>query len=903
MDETNKKSEAKWFISDVDTIYKEFNTSTSGVNKSERDKRISIYGENTIPAPPPDTLLTIFIKQFQSPLIYLLLVAASFLAFVDEYIDAGIIGFVLLFNAVAGTVQAGRAQNTMRALQKISTTMATVKDGAELVVIEDKMVVPGDIIVLREGDKVPADARLIKCVNLRVNESPLTGESKASAKDTEHLSDENLPPVDQKNMVFKGTLVVAGTAEAVVVGTGKNTFIGSISQQISEIHTKIPLQVSIEKLSHIIIIVVVSISAFIFGFGYFLNQDIDSLFKLSIAVIVSAVPEGLPIVLTLLLATGVWRMGKRNVLVKRMQAVEALGEAKVIAVDKTGTITKNELAVSVATTGDSQFQLETNGFEAKGAVLLNGDLVTDFSSDLTRLGVIASLSADAEVVQDEETGLWDTHGDPTDGAMLVFAQKLGLEKKRLLADYSLIEDMPFDATLKYHASYYQNKSEKIILVAGAAEEIIRLSSKVLIDGVEVELTDEKKQSLLTEVATQAGKALRVIGLAQRSLECESLSEEYVQDLTFVGLVGMIDGLRAEVPEAMERTREAGIKVVMITGDHKDTAQAIAADAGIYKPGDTVITNSDIDAMSEEELIKAVKTTTVFARITPEHKLSIIQALRANGDIVAMTGDGVNDALSLVAADLGVAMGKRGTEVAKEAADLILLDDNFGSIVSAVEEGRGIYVNLKKVLLFLFSTSIGEVVLIILAIALALPSPVLAAQLIWINLVTDGVLDVGLAMESKEKGLLKRNFVKPNSFFIDKWMFQRMMILSLTMALVTLAVFYYYYQLGELALAMTMAVTVLAVTQWFKAWSCRTEYRSVFEVNVFTNKYLLYGTFVVIGLHVFAVYNPFMQGLLTLEPLTLNQWILAIVVSSSVLWFDELRKYIYRRRHETIPTNQ
>lgn len=895
-DVPEQKPQPKWHTRSSDEVLKQLHTQAAGLTVAEREERLKEYGPNALPAPEPDTLFIIFLRQFQSPLIYLLLIATSIMAFMEHWADAVIIGFVLLFNAVAGTIQAGRAQNTMRALQKISKTMATVKIDGRGEVIEDVAIVPGDVIILREGDKVPADARLLQCTNLRVNESPLTGESTASSKRADTLEQRELSPADQKNMVFKGTLVVGGTGTAVVVGTGMDTFIGGISTQISEIDTEIPLQVKIRHLSHLIIKVVLLIGVFIFTLGFLLGQELEAMFSLAIAVIVSAVPEGLPIVLTLLLASGVWRMGKRNVLVKRLQAVEALGEAKVIAVDKTGTITKNELAVSVAVGGARDYDVEASGFAPEGSIYADERLVSaEQDPDIYRTALVAALCADAEVTQDPENGLWDTQGDPTDGALLVLGRKLGYERSELLQAYKVTSEIPFDASLKYHAVQYQGPNGPLVTVAGASEEIVRLSSRIYQNGEVVPLTDEKRADLLEAISAKAGQALRMIGLAEKREYYDELKAEHITEMTLVGLVGMRDGLRAEVPEAMERTREAGIKVVMITGDHKETAQAIATDAGIFKPGDTVLTNDDIDRMSEEELAEAIGTTTVFARITPEHKLSIVQAYRARGDVVAMTGDGVNDALSLVAADLGVAMGKRGTEVAKEAADLVLLDDNFGSIVSAVEEGRGIYVNLKKVLLFLFSTNVGEIILIISAIALMLPSPVLAAQLIWINLVTDGVLDVGLAFEPKEKGLMKRPFQKPKKYILDGWMIQRMLIMSVTMAASALAVFVFYYQ-KDLALAMTMTVTTLVIGEWFKVWACRAEYRSVFKTSLTGNKYILYGTAAVMSLHIAAIYTPFMQHFLSLEPLQVHHWLIATVAGSAVLWADEIRKYI-RRNYE------
>jgi len=823
-----------------------------------------------------------------------LMTAAALMGMVDEVKDAYIIGAVLLFNAIAGTIQAGRAQNTLKALQKMTKTNATVlRDGKE-VIVDDTDIVPGDIIKLVEGDKVPAGARLLEVKNLRVDESALTGESNPISKRVDVLDNPNLQSAEQKNMVFKGTFVVAGSATAVVTSTGIHTVMGQISQQILEIDTEIPLQKQIAHLSHIIIYVVLAISVLIFTVGVLTGKELEAMFTLAVAVIVSAVPEGLPIVLTLLLASGVWRMSKRNVLVKRLQAVEALGEAKIIAVDKTGTITKNELALTTAYVGGNTYHISGVGYEPKGEVSLNNNPLKDIPIELHWLASAASLCSTATIHYDESVDIYDIHGDPTEAAMTVFAEKLQITPIELKQRYSVIDEIPFDSALRFHAlAVKEHGAAPQLLVAGAAEQLLKLATHIHHDGTVVPLTDSLRKEVTDKIADMSGQALRVIGLAEKTQFHTPLTPKAVNNLIIIGLVGMQDGLRPEVPEALMRTREAGIKVVMITGDHKETAKAIATNAGIYNPGDTILTNDDIETMSEAELLKALGTTTVFARITPEHKLSIVQLFRKRGDIVAMTGDGVNDALSLVAADLGVAMGKRGTEVAKEAADLILLDDNFGSIVSAVEEGRGIYANLKKVLLFLFSTSVGEIIIIIVAILLFLPAPVLAAQLIWINLVTDGFLDIALAMEPKEKGLLKQKFTKPNRFFFDRLMLQRLMIMAIVMAVITLGLFIYYLETAGVAIAMTVAVTTMVVCQWFKAWTCRSDKGSITSISFFANKFIVGATLLVIGLHFIALYTPFMQKLLSLEPLGAFDWLLITALSSLTMIADEIRKWYYR----------
>lgn len=884
-----------WYRASPEEVLEDLETNSEGLTNAVYQERLTHYGPNALPAKEGDSLLRIFFRQFESPLIYLLLCASALMLVLQHYTDAGIIAFVLFVNAIAGTIQAGRAQNTMLALQRIAKTTATVLRNGVQRLIDDRELVPGDIILLAEGDKIPADARLLQSRNLRLNQSALTGESNPVGKEIEAIDKENLPAADQKNMVFKGTFVVAGSAKAVVTSTALDTVVGKISKQIGEIQSEIPLQKNIRRLSHYIIYVVLVISALIFLIGAGTGKPMAEMFTLAVAVIVSAVPEGLPIVMTLLLASGVWRMSKRNVLVKNLQAVEALGEAKIIAVDKTGTITKNELSLTSAYIDNQYYTITGVGYDPVGTISVDGQDVTSAPSKTLHWSAsVAALCSNAVTETDNETGQTDIQGDPTEAAMLVFAKKLGLNKTELLKEFQLLDEIPFDSSLQFHAlRYQQGDRPPQLLVAGAPEQVLARATHIHHNGEVVELTDELRQRSVTALKDMAEQALRVIAIAERTDTHELTDPEQVHGLTLVGLLGLQDGLRPEVPEAMDRTREAGIKVVMITGDHKDTAEAIAAAAGIFRPGDTVLTNDDIDRLSEAELAAAIGTTTVFARITPEHKLAIVKAFQARGDIVAMTGDGVNDALSLVAADLGVAMGQRGTEVAKEAADLVLLDDNFGSIVSAVEEGRGIYANIKKVLLFLFSTSLGEVFIILIALILLIPAPVLAAQLIWINLVTDGFLDMALAMEPKEKDLLRRKFVKPKRFFFDGWMIQRMLIMSSVMAVGSISVFLYYYQ-ADLAKAMTLTVTVMVVCQWFKVWSCRTQYESAFSLPLFSNLYIIGALGLVIVLHVLALHTPFLQNLLQFQPISAFEWILAIAIGSLTLVADEIRKFIYRR---------
>lgn len=885
----------QWYTFSLEKTFNELETSDQGLSLQVAKKRLSQYGANSLPEEKPRSIFQLFLSQFRSPLIYILLAASAVVFLMGETVDGSIILAVLLFNAIVGVIQEGKAQNTLLALKKFTQTNATVLRENKEYIIPDNEVTVGDILILQEGERIPADARIILSQSLKVDEASLTGESEPIPKSVEVLKQENLPTAEQKNMVFKGTNVVAGNGKAVVVATGLSTVIGGIAKQISKIDTEIPLKANIRYLSRAIITAVAIIGTIIFVVGIISGHSVKEMFTTVVSLSVSIIPEGLPIVMTLVLATGVWRMSKRNALVKKLQAVEALGQARVIAVDKTGTITKNELVVRKVWINGRIFEISGSGYEPKGEITLRGETVnTETESDLSFLGKISSLIASARLSYAEETNNWRITGDPTEAAMLVFAEKIGFTKSGVLRELPLLAELPFDYRLKYRATLHQSGNDQLIVVAGAPEVILSLSTEIRRDGQNHKLTEKEKIDHRTTFQNMSEQGLRVIALAVRNSNSKELKTESIQSLSFIGFLGMQDTLRPEVSDSMKRAKEAGIRVVMITGDHKITARAIAKEAGIYTNGDTVLTGEEIEAMSGTELADALATTTVFARVTPEHKMQIINAYKERGEIVAMTGDGVNDAPSLVAADLGVSMGKIGTEVAKEASDIVLLDDNFGSIVSAIEEGRSIYKTIKKVILYLFSTSTGEVLTISVALFIGYPLPILAAQIIWLNFVTDGFLDVALAMEPKEKGLLSGTFERPKKYIVDSLMLQRIFMMALPMAIGTLYLFGQYFT-NDIAKAWTISLTTLAAFQWFNAWNCRSESKSIFSLDWFSNKYLLGATAMVILLQVAAVYTPTLQKLLRTVPLELSEWVMVILVATSIVLVEEIRKYIYRQR--------
>lgn len=881
-----------WYAESAGVLLKELQTSEHGLSKQEVAKRREEHGENTLPEGKAESLAAIFLRQFKSPLIAVLIGAAVVIYAIGEQIDAGVIAFVLFFNAVVGAIQEGRAQNTLHALKKFAETYATVIREEHTMRIVDRDIVPGDIIILQSGDTVPADARLLRVYSLRVDEAALTGESMPIEKHADPITAPNLSPADQRNMVFRGTLVTAGQATAVAVATGSETEIGKIAEDIARIDTEIPLTKDIRALSRIIVLVIGALSLALFFLGIALGNSLREMFTVVVSLAVSAIPEGLPIVVTLVLATGVLRMSRRNALIKRLHAVEALGQTDVICVDKTGTITRNEMVVRHIFVNNTLFDVEGDGYNPLGALGTNEKLVDPVNHpELVLAGKIAALASNAQLLE-EEDGHWRITGDPTEAALTVFSRKTGCAKPELEQELELVRDIPFDSSTKYHASVHTENGKQFLSVTGAPEVILELSTALWRDGESRLLTAHERAKLEKHFFEFSQKGLRVVASAFREHAAPTKDgQPHIEKLTFVALYAMIDAVRPEVHDAIRRAHEAGMEVVMITGDHQVTAEAIASEVGIFREGDIALSGAEIDMLSDEELAQRIVRCTLFTRVIPEHKLRIIRAFKATGKTVAMTGDGVNDAPPLVAADLGVAMGKIGTDVAKEASDIVLLDDNFGTIVAAVEEGRAIYKTLQKVILYLFSTNIGEVLTIAGALVIGFPLPLVAAQIIWMNLVTDGFMTAALAMEPKDRDLLKGRMERVNSYFINQGMAWRMALMAAPMAIGTLWYFSYYLDADQ-AKAWTIAFTTLAVFQLFNAFNCRSEKISLFRMNPFSNVWLLAGLGASFALQLVAVYTPFMNTVLRTTPLAFSEWLIIIPLTLSVVVIDELRKGVY-----------
>ncbi|PIR89119.1 MAG: hypothetical protein COU07_02725 [Candidatus Harrisonbacteria bacterium CG10_big_fil_rev_8_21_14_0_10_40_38] len=877
---------APWYATEKEDVLKTLHSSKNGLADEEAKERLQKYGPNRLPDAKQKSLFLIFLEQFKSPLIYVLIGADILVFFLNEYTDGILIFFILLFNAILGTVQEGRAQNTLAALSKFTETRAEVVRGGKETDVSDIDIVPGDIITLQEGGKVPADARLLEVRNLTIDEAALTGESRPVRKKESIISGKNLSTTDQTNMVFKGTVIATGTAKAVVVATGLSTVIGGISSRIAVVNTDIPLAKNLTHIARVVVYIVLGLTVGIFALGVLEGRDVAEMFAASVAISVAAVPEGLPLVLTITLAAGVWRMAKRRVLVKKLQAVEALGQAHKIAVDKTGTITKNELVVERVFVNGNDNEVNGNGYEPL-------PLIENPSKDLLIAGEVAAFCSNAHVVTVQKSE-YKLIGDPTEGSLSVFASKVGVSKND--KDYELVEDWPFDYERKFHLAIYKKNDSRRFAITGAPEVILEMSDRYLKNGEELQMKESSREHFSQTFIRFSELGYRVIAFAYEVNPPESVSVDSLPPLIFGGLFAIRDSLRPNISESIEKARNLGIDTLMITGDHAVTAKTIAEQAGIYKPGDNVMTGAELDSMSVEQLAEKLDNTTVFARVTPDHKMRIIEAYRARGEVIAMTGDGVNDAPPLVAADLGIAMGKIGTEVAKEAADIVLLDDNFSDILSAVEEGRNMRQGLRRAITYLFSSNIGEILLIIISLLLGYPIPLLAAQLIWLNVVTDTFFDISLALEPKDPSLMKKGFKFSKQLF-DKTIGYRLVFIGPIIA--AEAFWLFEKQTHDEVLARTFALTAIVVAQWFNALNCRSETKSVFSMNPFSNKFLTMTMLGVITLHVFAVNNPFFNSVLKIKPLSWEQWVQIISVGSIVLFAEEIRKIFLRQRIKTV----
>ncbi len=879
-----------WHSLSVDEVLRKLRTREEGVDEDEARRRLEEYGPNELVSKKKSPIM-IFVKQFTNFLILILILSAVVAWFLGEVVDAAAILLIVMIMGVAGFLQEFRAEKAVEALKRMATPYAKVIRGGRIKEIPAHEVVPGDIIVIGEGDRVPADARLISAEELLVDESPLTGESEPVRKNPNVILEPNTPVSDRVNMLFMGTHAVSGKAIAVVVATGMRTELGKIAESLSKVEErKTLLEEELDKLGKRLGIIILAISAFVFISSVYVTHinPINALL-LAIALAVAAIPEGLPAVATSVLAIGAYRMSKKNVIVRELGAIETLGACDVIASDKTGTITKGEMTVKLAWYGGQEYIVEGTGYEPVGKVIpksgkgVEGHRLKELAEMLVK-----HIQGDVDIIH--EGNSWRVRGSPTEGAALVFAMKvLGIDTASKIKR-ELVRTYPFDRFRKRKTTVHATNGSYLIISSGAPEMLLDISSSVVTEDGVKPLTPELRKSILDYIASIASKGYRTYGVAYRIMSEEPPDDvRFIErEMTFMAVLGIIDPPREGVKEAVEEVRKAGIKVIMITGDHRLTAKAIAEMIGLDVSGErSVIDGKELDSISDDELKEIVDDVVVFARVTPEHKRRIVNALRARGHVVAMTGDGVNDAPALKEADIGIAMGIRGTDVAKEVAKLILKDDNFVTIVEAVKEGRVIYENLKKPINYLLPANIGEVATIFMAELAGLPPPLDAPQLLWINVTTDSLPALALSVEPAEPDIMQRPPRKRESSFITNRKIAYFTILGATIGAVNLILFNSILSGIGLAEARTLVFTAIAFSEFGRALSSRSETKH-FWYRPF-NKWLLPALLASVGLQLFVVYTPGVRDLFAAVPLP--PWLLAaaLLTAVPVLLIDEVRK--------------
>jgi P-type Ca2+ transporter type 2C len=886
-------SSPKWHTLEPDKVLARLDSSEEGLSKDQASQRLEKIGANSLKGDEGISKVRLLARQVHNPLIYLLTGAAVLSILVNHRVDAAVIGGVIVLNTLLGFFQEWRAEEALKALRQMAALRAKVLRNGQPVEIDAAHVVPGDVLVLETGDRVAADARLLSGNELQVDESALTGESQPVSKEPAPVT-EDTPVADRSNMVWMSTSLTGGRGRAVVVATGMGTQMGRIAGEVRATRREeTPLQQRMHRLSLYLGLVGLGLAAAVFGLGLLKKHELVEMLMFSVAVAVSAIPEGLPAVISVTLALGVRRMANRHAIVRRMPAVETLGSITVICSDKTGTITENQMTVRQVWAGGKTFEVSGEGYGPAGDLKTDGETVQELPQALKNLLQIGVLCNNANL--EEEDGQWRVEGNPSEGALLVAAGKAGLDFDRWRQERGRLAEVPFSSDTKYMATLHpqEDGAGRVAYVKGAPEQILEFCSQVLEDGQPVELDENLRQEISEVNEDMASRALRVMAGAYREMpqDGDKLEAADVEGgLILAGLWGMIDPPRQESIQAVSDTREAGVRPVMITGDHAVTALAIARKVGIAQDGEA-LTGRDVDSMDKPALAQAALELGVFARVTPAHKLKIMEALKEQGQVVAMTGDGVNDAPALKGADIGVAMGQAGTEVAKEAADMVLTDDNFATIVHAIEEGRVIYSNLRRVVFFLVATNLGEILTLMGALVIGLDLPLTAVMILWVNLVTDGACTVPLGIEPRHWDVLKRPPRDPKEPIITWRLLLRMGLLTPIMAAGTLGLFWYTLQQNGLDYSRTVAFTTLAAFQWWQAFNARSTYHSVFSVGLFSNRWVLLGVLTAILLQVGAVQTPVGQLAFGTTGLFWKDWLLIVLVSSSIWIADELFKQL------------
>jgi len=879
-----------WFSKTQKEVLEELNVNPAvGLTSEEAEARLKKYGQNKLKGKPKKSLISLFFAQLKDMLIYVLLSAAVITVVIGEYVDAIIILLVVILNAVIGVVQEYKAEKAIEALQKMTTPKSLVRRDGEIKEISSEQIVPGDIVIIDTGRFIPADLRLIESANLQIEESALTGESVPTDKDANAIySDPKTPVGDQSNMAFMSTLATYGRGEGVVVGTAMDTEIGKIAKILDEDTEQMtPLQKRLEELGKILGFIAIGICALIFVIALFQKRDMFEMFLTAISLAVAAIPEGLAAIVAIVLALGVTRMSKINAIVKKLPAVETLGSVNIICSDKTGTLTQNKMTVVKYYT--------LNNLKEVSATLTSAEATKD-EAELIKTLVLCS---DATFENGEGTG------DPTEIALIVLGNKYNLTKSELNSKHKRVSENPFDSDRKLMSTLNEEENGYRVHTKGAIDNILKISSSALIGGKIVPLTEEIKSAYLKAAEEMSDNALRVLGAAFKDTDEILAPEEMEKDLTVIGIVGMIDPPRLEVKDSIKEAKRAGITPVMITGDHKNTAVAIAKELGIADSIEQSLTGAEIDELSEEEFAQNINNYRVFARVSPEHKVKIVRAFKAQGNIVSMTGDGVNDAPSLKYADIGVAMGITGTDVSKGASDMILTDDNFTTIVHAIEEGRNIYNNIKKSVIFLLSCNLGEVITVFASILFFWPVPLLPTQILWINLITDSLPAIALGIDPGDKDVMKKKPRDPNESFFARGAGLRAIIGGTLIGLLTLAAFYFGlsehgYSLGStnipenvLTYARTMSFVVLAASQLFYSLSIRHSTKSIFQIGLFSNMYLIGAIIVGFILQLGVISIPILANAFNVHNLSLQDWGLVMVFALIPLIVNEIIKVFMR----------
>ncbi|TDX52779.1 calcium-translocating P-type ATPase, SERCA-type [Orenia marismortui] len=873
-----------------------------GLTNRQVDERLEEIGPNKLPDSSGHSILSLLADQFQDFMVMVLIVAVIISGFLGEYADAIAILAIVILNAIMGFVQEFRAEKSLQALKKLSAPKATVLRGGKIEQVESEDLVPGDIILIETGDKIPADARVIESNSLEVDEASLTGESfPVPKKDSTLKSDIEVSVGDRENMVHMGTVVTKGRGRAVITTTGLDTEMGQIASLLQESKDGItPLQRRLKDLGQWIVLICLLACVAVVILGVLKGEPIYKMFLAGVSLAVAAIPEGLPAIVTLALAIGVQRMIKRNAIVRKLPAVETLGCATVICSDKTGTLTKNKMTVQKIHINDQTYDCQTEGFGSKEL------------KKALRIGAIcnnARLKKAESLVNKVKDNILrrpkkEVIGDPTEGALILAADEAGIDLEVLQNKFGKRLEIPFDSSRKRMSVVVKENGRYKLFIKGAPDILLDRCNSYLENGKTRALGEAKKKNILEENEKLANQALRVLAVGFRELNNsinENNLEKYENDITFVGLIGMIDPPRSEVAGAIKLCKKAGIKPKMVTGDHKNTAAAIAKRLNLLEKKDKILTGQELLDLSDHELEKNINDISVFARVSPQDKLRIVKILRKKGHIVAMTGDGVNDAPAIKEADIGISMGEKGTDVTQESSSLILADDNFATIVAAIEEGRAIYDNIRKFIRYLLSCNVGEILTMFLSSLLSLPLPLIPIQILWVNLVTDGLPALALGVDPADDDIMSRPpRLKEESIFSGglQW---KIICQGILIGLGTLLVFLFGLRYSQsLATARTMAFTNLVMAQLFFVFSCRSEKHSIIEINPFSNIYLLLAVIFSFGMHLMVIYLPMFQGIFKTTLLAKGEWAFVLLVSggsSLLVEFIQFIVNIYKGRSD------